>query len=82
MKLNLTAPAGLLLLSTIMLAGSMYLSVEMRDMRREIEHLNDRNYNDSVLLYEYQKALNEFMKEDSICAMKFMQKIESINTTQ
>jgi hypothetical protein len=65
-----------------MLAGSMYLSVEMRDMRREIEYLNDRNYNDSVLLYEYQKGLDEFMKEDSICATKFMQKIESINTTQ
>jgi hypothetical protein len=76
MKLNVTVPVGLILLSTFMLAIAVYLSIQVRDMRTEIEYLNYRNYHDSTMLSEYQLGLEEFMEEDPMAAERFMRHIE------
>ncbi len=76
MKPSVTVPVGLILLSTFMLAIAVYLSIQVRDMRTEIEYLNYRNYHDSTMLSEYQLGLEEFMEEDPMAAERFMRHIE------
>lgn len=87
---SIATPVGLIIMSTVMLIGAVYLSSENKTQREQIkqlqnennglkskiEDLNERNYNDSTLLSEYQLGLDEFLDEDPIAAEKFMKHIE------
>ena len=77
------SPAVLVIASTIMLLGALYLSGENKSQREKIQfleieviNLNDRNYNDSVLLSEYQAGLDSFMTTNPKAADEFMKLIE------
>jgi hypothetical protein len=70
-------------------SAMLFLSFELSKKTRECIHLvnsinsiKDKRFNDSVLISEYQTALDILIKSDSATANKFMRVVESINIKQ
>lgn len=71
----------LLIISCLWLAADLETATDkVKTLSIQIGDLRERNYNDSVLLSEYQEALEEYVYLDPKAADEFMRIIEKINT--
>lgn len=70
-----------LITSCLWLGADLHTATnKVKTLSIEIDHLRERNYNDSVLVSEYQDALDQYMDIDLKAADEFMRIIEKINT--
>jgi hypothetical protein len=52
---------------------------QVKTLKQEIETLKQRNYNDSILVSEYQEAFHIFFDKSKISAEEFSKILDSLN---
>lgn len=69
-----------LIVSCLWLTSNLHKANDnIKSLSNQIEEVRQKNHNDSVLLYEYQEALDRYRKIDPLSASDFSKLIEQIN---